>query len=757
MMVKKIILLTTIVIVCCSILFFTFVNQKRDEKVVSKLATQVSPSEDSHRSNGKTFASTADRVNGGGIVVEAPKDNDTEAAAPQPDDSPINNELAKKDEDPGSQRDKISPTISSVPENKTRLKEATHESTAASVNGGDIIVVEATGIAQKNTAGKATTPQPDDPKKEDEAPRESSDTLQDKTSPTVSIVPENGALLECATPLIKINYADGDGSGVDVTTLHIQINGVDRTSLFNVTANEANWQLSSSNPLLSGENVIAVAVADKAGNQKDAASVITYADRTLPTLAVSPATGTQVTHFTPVIAIEYADDSGQLDITSLQVEINGENCTSSFNVAANYASWELPLENPLKLGANTVTAKISDQARNEISETVIFQVVLSPASLTVPENERNSYTIVANPQMGVNLKAWGRDTKSKPIGRLAVLFKIINGSGTLEGTTEKTVYTDCQGSAVASFSPDKQEGTAEVTASLPDFPEIEKLNYTVNKVWYERLSPIHIGSPAAVAVDNSENIYVASSDHNRLYIYDKNGKQLKSLSGLANPISITVSDEKKIFIGNDGRKNVEVYSDNLTMLYKLGQGDGEFTQPNAIAVDGNGNVYVADSKDNKIKIYNADGSYDFSFGIAGNSDGQFNFPSSIAISKATQELIIPDRPLVQSRTGLYHGARIQVFDMNGNFRRKFASYGQGDGMLIRPHAVNVDPGGRIYVTDVVEGIVQIFNSYGGFLKTIQNEDSPMRQPLGVAISTNYTLVLACYSSRNVEMYRVSVP
>jgi hypothetical protein len=60
---------------------------------------------------------------------------------------------------------------------------------------------------------------------------------------------------------------------------------------------------------------------------------------------------------------------------------------------------------------------------------------------------------------------------------------------------------------------------------------------------------------------------------------------------------------------------VEVYDADYTYLFKLGTGDGEFSQPNDIAIDSTDKVYVVDKGEHTVKIYNSDGTYSTSFGI----------------------------------------------------------------------------------------------------------------------------------------------
>ena len=62
-----------------------------------------------------------------------------------------------------------------------------------------------------------------------------------------------------------------------------------------------------------------------------------------------------------------------------------------------------------------------------------------------------------------------------------------------------------------------------------------------------------------------------------------------------------------------------------------GTGDGQFTFPTGVAVDGSGNIYVSDPFDDRVQIFNSAGEFQSKFGSSGSGDGQFNFPLDIAI------------------------------------------------------------------------------------------------------------------------------
>ena len=274
---------------------------------------------------------------------------------------------------------------------------------------------------------------------------------------------------------------------------------------------------------------------------------------------------------------------------------------------------------------------------------------------------------------------------------------------------------------------------------------------------FTRLGPVTVGisAPTAVAVDNNGRVLVAESINNRLLAYSASGSYLSELSGLNKPISVAVDDDLRIYIGNKDSGNVEVYDSAFNFLFKLGAGDGEFVQPSSITLDSTGKVYVADSGQNMIKVYNPDGSYNFSFGSYGSGDGQFNFPTSIAIDATAGEIIVSDLHLTTDQYGsVVEGAKIQVFDMNGVFKRGFGEYGVGSGLMAKPIGVTVDKVSRIYVTDSQMHVVHVFDSNGVSLGTLFDETVPMRTPLGITISSSNKLYVASLNTARVEVFGI---
>ncbi len=130
---------------------------------------------------------------------------------------------------------------------------------------------------------------------------------------------------------------------------------------------------------------------------------------------------------------------------------------------------------------------------------------------------------------------------------------------------------------------------------------------------------------------------------------------------------------------------------------------GELNAPADIAVDAAGNVYIADTGNHRIQVLTADGVFLRTFGRLGRGDGEFYNPQGIAVRG--------DRVYVADRGN----SRVQVFTLNGDFVRQIGRWvGFAPGSLWAPFGVGADAAGRAYVLDPAFSQVQRFTADGAF-------------------------------------------
>jgi DNA-binding beta-propeller fold protein YncE len=135
-----------------------------------------------------------------------------------------------------------------------------------------------------------------------------------------------------------------------------------------------------------------------------------------------------------------------------------------------------------------------------------------------------------------------------------------------------------------------------------------------------------------------------------------------------------------------------------------GNADGQFSEPSGIAIDSSGNIYVADSLNNRIQKFDDQGAFILKWGSAGSGIGQFDSPQGIAID-SSDCIYVVDRS----------NNRVQKFDDSGNFITAWGSPGSANGNFDRPFGIAVDASDNIYVTDSGNDRVQKFDSRGNFI------------------------------------------
>ena len=139
-------------------------------------------------------------------------------------------------------------------------------------------------------------------------------------------------------------------------------------------------------------------------------------------------------------------------------------------------------------------------------------------------------------------------------------------------------------------------------------------------------------------------------------------------------------------------------------IWKIPQLQWYFSFPCGVAVDGSGNVYVADTHNHRIQKFTSSGVFLAKWGSEGSGNGQFSYPSGVAVD-GSGNVYVADTI----------NDRIQKFSSEGVFLAKWGSSGSGDGQFSGPQGVAVDGSGNVYVADTGNNRIQKFSPDGVFL------------------------------------------
>jgi uncharacterized protein YjiK len=250
--------------------------------------------------------------------------------------------------------------------------------------------------------------------------------------------------------------------------------------------------------------------------------------------------------------------------------------------------------------------------------------------------------------------------------------------------------------------------------------------------------------PCAVAVDGSGNLYIADTDNNRI-------RKVVLSTGL---ISTVAGNGTFGFSGDGGAATA-----------------AELEYPYGIAVDASGNLYIADSSNNRVREVLAatgvistvaGGSYGFAGDGGPATASRLYNPRGVALD-SSGNLYIADTSNYRIREIVQASGIINTIAGNG-----FSSYG-GDGgqataaALNYPQGVTVDSLGNLYIADSNNNRVRRINLSSGVITTVAGAGSSgysgdsgaataamLNSPRGVAVDAAGDLLIADYYNNRVR-------
>jgi uncharacterized protein (TIGR03663 family) len=276
--------------------------------------------------------------------------------------------------------------------------------------------------------------------------------------------------------------------------------------------------------------------------------------------------------------------------------------------------------------------------------------------------------------------------------------------------------------------------------------------------------PGQFNHPRGVAVDRDGNVYVVDSDNHRIQVFDGNGAFLRAWGSQCNlaaelgcadldgngpmaygdgqfqePWGITVSDDGRVYVADTWNHRIQVFDREGTFLTKwgtYGQTDSAATLlygPRDITVDALGRVFVTDTGNKRVTVFDQDGNYLDQWGSEGILPGYFSEP--VGIDGFGGDLYVADT----------WNQRVQVFDIDFGFLREWpVEAWYGESVVNKPYLA-VDGEGRVYITDPEGYRVAVFSGEGELLATFGRygfDEASFSLPTGIDVDDAGSIYVA---------------
>jgi serine/threonine-protein kinase len=332
------------------------------------------------------------------------------------------------------------------------------------------------------------------------------------------------------------------------------------------------------------------------------------------------------------------------------------------------------------------------------------------------------------------------DAGSKPVGPIiftptVTTFAGSGAQGLLDGTKEQASFNFPTGITITTagflFVADKQNNAIRIIS-----PQgiVNTIAGTGTAGFSNAKNAVTFNFPSGVAADFAGNVYVADQENSAIRAINITGVTTtfagKGFQGFVNgrdtsarfnaPTGIAVGPGGNIYVADNGNNVIRKITPGGTVTTFAGTGvrgatngtaaTATFNQPQAVAVDSSGNVYVADQGNNLIRKITSQGvvSTFAGNGTAGNTNAtgtaaSFNGPAGIAVD-ANGNVYIGDSKNNLIRKITKDGV---VSTLTGTGAAGKVNGALNVAVFNGPQGVAVDGIGRVFVADTGNGLIRM--------------------------------------------------
>ena len=212
--------------------------------------------------------------------------------------------------------------------------------------------------------------------------------------------------------------------------------------------------------------------------------------------------------------------------------------------------------------------------------------------------------------------------------------------------------------------------------------------------------------PSGIAIDRHNRILVSSM--NKLDVFTMKGQFVKGVGNqgkgnleFSQASGIAVGKRGEIYVADSQNNRIQVLNSDLSYRTSFSKacpslGSGCLSHPQAVAINSEGNIYVVDMNNHAVQAFTPEGEFILRFGKYGTTPGCLCVPMALVIDQE-------DNVFVSTSMGT-----VSIFDKLGTFLRQFGSYGSELGQFNQIRGMHIDCKGQLYICEWMSNRIQIF-------------------------------------------------
>ncbi len=257
---------------------------------------------------------------------------------------------------------------------------------------------------------------------------------------------------------------------------------------------------------------------------------------------------------------------------------------------------------------------------------------------------------------------------------------------------------------------------------------------------FNRLVQVKDGfaEPLGIAVGADGQIYLGEAGRGSVSVFNPDWQKLYELGAATGeflvPGHIAVSagpSGPTVYVSDPSAHQVKAYRGGA-LLWRaggLGHGDGQFDAPTGLWVGPAGEVFVADQNNDRVQVLSATGEFLRAFTLR---------PPGVSTRSGRAQGLTGDPSGRIYVADTFQGF-VKVYETGGAFLGRLGSYGEGAGQLLSPGGLAMAPGGRLWVASINTAQVQAY----GLDCYLQLSAAPAVQAVAVGSTVSFTATPGC--------------